>query len=151
MPKNSGRRYEKVWIDGWKDETRSALRSNLCASCELEFNSHISDYVLAIPQAPVEYWCKFRDHEPSKLMEETRRISSSSSTATYTGRSKQDQTDILVHKVKFQQSEVDECLFYCDNEVYVLYSDDSILAGRDKKEINKGHRRYQSCEAWPSQ
>jgi hypothetical protein len=39
--------------------------------------------------------------------------------------------------VRFQQSEVDECVFYRGNVVYVLYTDDSILAGPDLNEINK--------------
>jgi hypothetical protein len=46
-------------------------------------------------------------------------------------------TDILVNKVKFQQSKVDECVFYRGNAIYVLYTDDSILAGPDQKEIEK--------------
>jgi Reverse transcriptase (RNA-dependent DNA polymerase) len=32
-------------------------------------------------------------------------------------------------KIGFQQSQVDKCLFYKGNTMYVLYTDDSILAG----------------------
>jgi hypothetical protein len=45
--------------------------------------------------------------------------------------------DILVNKVKSQQSKVDECVFYRGNLIYVLYTDDSILAGPDQNEIEK--------------
>ncbi len=45
----------------------------------------------------------------------------------------------LVDKLKsigFKQSEHDECVFYKGNAIYVLYTDDSILAGPDKDELN---------------
>ena len=37
----------------------------------------------------------------------------------------------------FIQSKVDEYVFYKGNIMYVLYTDDSILAGPNKQEINK--------------
>ena len=37
-------------------------------------------------------------------------------------------TNILVNKVGFKQSKVDKCVFCCWNVMYVLYTDDSILA-----------------------
>ena len=46
-------------------------------------------------------------------------------------------TDILINKVGFVQSKVDECVFYCGNVMYVLYTDDSILAGTDQNKIDK--------------
>jgi Reverse transcriptase (RNA-dependent DNA polymerase). len=44
--------------------------------------------------------------------------------------------DKLVNEVRFKQSEVDECAFYKGKVLYILYTDDSILAGPDKDEIN---------------
>ena len=44
--------------------------------------------------------------------------------------------DKLVNEIGFKQSEVDECVFYKGNVMYVLYTDDSILAGPNKKEID---------------
>ena len=35
----------------------------------------------------------------------------------------------------FTQSKIDECIFYRDKTVFLLYTDDSILAGPDKEEI----------------
>jgi hypothetical protein len=46
-------------------------------------------------------------------------------------------TDILVNKIKFRQSKVDEWVFYRGNVIYVLYTDDSILTGPDQNEIEK--------------
>jgi Reverse transcriptase (RNA-dependent DNA polymerase) len=39
-------------------------------------------------------------------------------------------------KIGFQQSQVDECLFYKGNAMYVLYTDDYILVGPDEKELD---------------
>jgi hypothetical protein len=39
-------------------------------------------------------------------------------------------------KIGFTHSEVDECVFFHGEVVYVLYTDDSILAGPDKAEID---------------
>ena len=43
----------------------------------------------------------------------------------------------LVKKVGFTQSKVDECIFYKGKVVYVLYTDDSILTGPNKQEIEQ--------------
>ena len=48
--------------------------------------------------------------------------------------------EYLVKKLKqigFKQSKIDECVFYRGTVMYVLYTDDSILAGPDPKEIKK--------------
>jgi hypothetical protein len=46
-------------------------------------------------------------------------------------------TNILIDKVGFTQSKVDECVFYRGKVMYVLYTDDSILAGPDEDEISQ--------------
>jgi hypothetical protein len=43
----------------------------------------------------------------------------------------------LVKDLGLQQSAVDECVFYRGSALYVLYTDDSLLAGPDKAEIDK--------------
>jgi hypothetical protein len=43
----------------------------------------------------------------------------------------------LIHELGFKQSKVDECVFYKGKTLYVLYTDDSLLAGPDKKEIDQ--------------
>ena len=45
--------------------------------------------------------------------------------------------DKLVNHVGFVQSKHDPCLFYKGTAVYVLYTDDSILAGPDKQELQQ--------------
>jgi hypothetical protein len=42
-----------------------------------------------------------------------------------------------VNELGFKQSKVDECVFYRGKTLYVLYTDDSLLAGPDRKEIEK--------------
>lgn len=46
-------------------------------------------------------------------------------------------TKILINRVGFTQSKVDDCVFYKGQVMYVLYTDDSILAGPDEDEINQ--------------
>ena len=43
----------------------------------------------------------------------------------------------LVNELKFKQSDIDECVFYRGRTMYVLYTDDSLLAGPDKDEIDQ--------------
>jgi hypothetical protein len=40
-------------------------------------------------------------------------------------------------QVGFKQSKIDHCLFYRGQSMYVLYTDDSILAGPDEAELNQ--------------
>jgi hypothetical protein len=44
--------------------------------------------------------------------------------------------DKLVNEIGFTQSRHDECVFYRGNVIYLLYTDDSILAGPDEDELN---------------
>ena len=41
-----------------------------------------------------------------------------------------------MNKLKFKQSKFNECLFYRGKTIYLLYTDDSILAGLCKKNID---------------
>ena len=43
----------------------------------------------------------------------------------------------LIEEVGFTQLQTDECVFYRGNIIYVLYTDDSIIAGPSQKEIDK--------------
>ena len=43
----------------------------------------------------------------------------------------------LVNELSLKQSKVDECVFYRGQTLYVLYTDDSILAGPSEKEIDQ--------------
>ena len=48
--------------------------------------------------------------------------------------------------IGFVQSEFDECVFYKGNILYVLYTDDSILAGPDKEEIQRTIEEMRSTD-----
>ena len=60
----------------------------------------------------------------------------------YMVRSKWDRYGIstvnkLMNEIGFKQSEVDKCIFYKGNDMYVLYTDNSILAGPNKDKIKQ--------------
>ena len=52
----------------------------------------------------------------------------------------------MTSKLGFEQSKVDECVFYKGRSMYVLYTDDSILAGPDEKEIDQIIKELQNSE-----
>jgi hypothetical protein len=100
------------------------------------------DYVLAYPQAPID-----RDlfiHIPKGFevtgygihQDNAQEFILKIHKNLYGGKAAgQIWNQYLVKKLKkigFNQSEVDECVFFHGNVVYVLYNDDSILAGPDK-------------------
>lgn len=45
--------------------------------------------------------------------------------------------DKLVNELGYKQSKVDECVSYRGKTLHVLYTDNSLLAGPDRKEIEK--------------
>ena len=45
--------------------------------------------------------------------------------------------ETLINKVGFKQSKIDECVFYRGSVMYVLCTDDSIIAGPDEKELDR--------------
>ena len=101
------------------------------------------DYVLAFPQAPVEreIYMKIpkgfevKGADPNKYVLKLHRNVYGQKNA---GRVWNDYlVDKLINKVGFTQSKIDECVFYKGKTVYVLYTDDSILAGPDKNEIDQ--------------
>lgn len=54
----------------------------------------------------------------------------------------------LVSKLKsigFEQSKIDECIFYKGRTIYLLYTDDSILAGPDEQEIEDIYKQMQEA------
>ena len=46
-------------------------------------------------------------------------------------------TQNLLKELVFERSQVNECVFYIGKTVYILYTDDSILAGPDSEEIEQ--------------
>ena len=55
-------------------------------------------------------------------------------------------TNILVNKVGFRQLTLDECVLYCGNVLYVLYTDDYIILGIYPKERDKAVEDIKSAK-----
>lgn len=101
------------------------------------------DYVLAFPQAPVEREMYMEvprgfEIEGSKPGEYVLKIHRNIYGNKAAGRVwNKYLTEKLIKEVGFVQSKTDECVFFRGSVVYVLYTDDSILAGPSKKEIDR--------------
>lgn len=101
------------------------------------------DYVLAFPQAPVEREVYMSvpkgfefDGRPGEhyVLKLNKNVYGQKSAGRVWN---QYLTKKLVKEVGFTQSKIDECVFYKGSVMYVLYTDDSILAGPSKREIDK--------------
>lgn len=100
------------------------------------------DYVLAFTQAPVERELymqipkgfEVNGAKPGEYVFKLRRNTYGQKQAGRVW------NQFLVSKLKtigFEQSAVEECVFYRGKMIYVLYTDDSILAGPDENGINQ--------------
>jgi hypothetical protein len=121
----------------------NSIRTLLIMSTLHRWHTKQIDYVLAFPQAPVEREIFMQilrglEVEAGNTRDFVLQLHRNVYGQKQAGRVwNKYLTDILVNKVKFQQSKVDECVFYRGNVIYVLYTDDSILAGPDQHEIEK--------------
>ena len=50
-----------------------------------------------------------------------------------------------LREIGFVQSQVDECMFYKQGYIYVLYTDDSVLTGPSTEEIDKIIKQMRSA------
>jgi hypothetical protein len=101
------------------------------------------DYVLAYPQAPVErdlymllpkgFLIQGVDNLKDYVLHIHRKIYGQKQA----GRVWFQYLLKKLESVGFKQSRHDECVFFKDQMMYVLYTDDSILAGPDQKEIEQ--------------
>jgi len=98
------------------------------------------DYVLAFPQAPAEREMYMKIPKGIKVNGTTDyvlKVEKNIYGQKQAGRVwNKHLVRKLIEKVGFRQSAYDECLFYKGNVIYVLYTDDSILAGPDDKELD---------------
>ena len=101
------------------------------------------DYVLAFPQAPVEkeIYMKvpkgFRitgKNSKDYVLKLNRNVYGQKQAGRVWNKFLEEK---LINEVGFKKSKVDDCVFYKNNTMYVLYTDDSILAGPDKNEIDQ--------------
>ena len=135
-----GRHFDETYAPVAKWTT---IRLILTLTSVLNWKSQQIDYVQAYPQAPVErdLWIKI---PPGITLQEGRRedhvlqLHRNVYGQKQAGRVwYQYLRDKLVHDVGFTQSTIDPCLFYRGRSMYVVYTDDSILTGPDKDEIDQ--------------
>ena len=101
------------------------------------------DYVAAFPQAPIERELYMKvprgvEVEGGNSEDHVLKLHKNTYGQKNAGRVwNQYLVKKLITEVGFRQSKVDECVFYHGKVMYVLYTDDSILAGPDPKEIDR--------------
>ena len=99
------------------------------------------DYVLAFPQAPVEKEIYMKipkgfEVTGSNSEDYVLRLNRNVYGQKQAGRVWNKYLERkLIEEVGFKKSKIDECVFYKNRTIYILYTDDSILAGPDKSEI----------------
>jgi Reverse transcriptase (RNA-dependent DNA polymerase) len=121
----------------------NSIRTMLLLAAQYKWHTVQLDYVLAFPQAPIEQTLymevpkgfEIEGHDWKDHVLKLHRNVYGSKNAGRTWY--QYLQKKLIEEVGFTQSKVDECVFYKGKVMYVLYTDDSILAGPDKAEIDK--------------
>ena len=107
------------------------------------WHSRQLEYVLAFPQAPVEMELYMKIPKGFKMgilagEEHVLKVHRNIYGQKKAGRIwNQYLVDKLVNELHFKQSKLDECVFYRGKTMYVLYTDDFLLAGPDKDEIDQ--------------
>jgi Reverse transcriptase (RNA-dependent DNA polymerase) len=123
--------------------TWNSIRTMLILVAQYQWHTVQIDYVLAFPQAPIERTLymeiprgfELEGHDwKDYVLQLLRNVygSKNAGRTWYQYLSKK-----LVEEVGFVQSKVDECVFYKGTVMYVLYTDDSVLAGPNRKEIDR--------------
>ena len=130
------------------DETYSpvatwrTIRLIMTLAAQKGWHTRQLDYVLAFPQAPVERELymeipKGFDIDEGRTDDFILKINKNIYGQKQAGRVwNQYLVNKLIKELGFKQSSIDECLFYKGRVLYALYTDDSILAGPDKGEID---------------
>ena len=136
---SKGIHYDQTYapVTSWK-----FIRLLLILIVKCGWHSRQIDYVLAFPQAPIEkelymYVPKGFEIEGNNkdyVLKVHRNVygQCQASRVWYKYLSNK-----LIKELKFTQSKIDECIFYRGRMIYMLYTDDSILAGPCNKEIDE--------------
>lgn len=100
------------------------------------------DYIQAFPQAPVERELYMRVPKGYNIKngddkEYALRVEKNVYGQKQSGRVWNQFLVRKLRKIGFKQSKVDECIFYRGRAIYLLYTDDSILASPTKAEADK--------------
>ena len=131
--------YDETYapVASWK-----TIRLLLTLALSNNWHTRQLDYVLAFPQAPVERDLymeipKGFTLDEGKSADYVLQIHRNIYGQKQAGRVwNQYLVNKLIKELGFKQSKVDECLFYRGSVLYALYTDDSILVGPDKSEID---------------
>jgi len=122
--------------------TWNAIRLLLTMVLAHKWHTIQLDYVLAFPQAPIEkelfmklpVGVEFDGYNKDEYVLRCKRNIYGQKQAGRVW------NEYLVSKLKivgFVQSDIDKCVFYKNSMVYVLYTDDSILAGPNNKDLQQ--------------
>jgi Reverse transcriptase (RNA-dependent DNA polymerase) len=125
--------------------TWNSIRTVLILAAQHNWHTVQIDFVLAFPQALIERTLYMEipkgfdledghDHREYVLKLHRNVYGSKNAGRTWY----QYLSQKLVQEVGFVQSKVDECVYYKGTVMYILYTDDSILAGPDQSDIDQG-------------
>jgi hypothetical protein len=123
--------------------SRNSIRLLLAMKAMPDWHTTQLDFVLAFPQAPVErvlYMLipKGFKVDRGKTQDFALQLHKDVYGQKQAGRVwNQYLVNKLTKELKFEQSKVDECVFYRGKTMYALYTDNSILAGPDQAELTK--------------
>jgi hypothetical protein len=134
-----GEHYDQTYapVAGW-----TAIRLVLALTLLMGWHTVQLDYVLAYPQAPAvrEMYMDIPKGFTLDGVEDPKdyvlKVNRNIYGGKDAGRTWFQFLKKKLDKLGFKQSKHDECIFYKDDMVYVLYTDDSILAGPNKKKIS---------------
>ena len=115
----------------------NSIRIMLALVAAYGWHTQQIDYVLAFPQAPVEKeiymkppkgFCITTKNPQDNVLKLNRNVYGQKQAGRVWNKYLQK---IFIEKVGFKQSKIDECVYYEGRTLYVLYTDDLILAGPD--------------------
>ena len=98
------------------------------------------DYVQEFPQAPIEreLFMEIPKSFDVEKSDNSEICSQTQGKCIWAETSRTSVEQILSHEVdenRIFPSDINKCVFYKDGKIYVLYTDDSILTGRNHKQL----------------
>jgi hypothetical protein len=119
-----------------------SLRTTLTLSLLYDWHTRQIDFILAYPQAPIEFDMYMELPKGIEMKDGNRKTHVLKLLKNLYGQ-KQAGRVWNQHLVKgllsigFQQSEIDECVFYRSQTIFVVYVDDGIFASPSSREIDQ--------------
>jgi hypothetical protein len=119
-----------------------SLRTLLTLSLLNRWHTRQIDFILAYPQAPIEFDMYMELPKGIEMADGSRKTHVLKLLKNLYGQKQAGRVwnQHLVKgliKIGFEQSEIDECVFYRSKTIFVVYVDDGIFAGPDSKEIDQ--------------